>query len=186
MTVLSGGGDLVDLDRFETLKLLFEIVRDDGWVSAKAIGRKFPDGKRAANSDLYRFHGVLFKKRGLAPPEWSVVSDDAFDRWVAEAESRVQSAESQQQTKRYKFDLDRFKRNFDPTPTPRSEIPVPQGCLGLAPIPLIPGDNFDDEGELAPREKKEWPRINRVVISDVQVCNSCERPVNANGICGCS
>lgn len=45
MTVLNGGADLVDVDRSETLKLLFEIVRDDGWISAKSIGRKFPDGK---------------------------------------------------------------------------------------------------------------------------------------------
>ena len=174
----------MNVDRFETLKLLFEIVREDGWVSAKAIGRKFPDGKSAANSDLYGFQGVLFKKRGFAPPEWSVVTDDAFDRWKVEVESRIQTVNPEQQTKRYKFDPNRLDEIIN-TPI-KGELPVPESCRGLGPLPLLPGDNFDDERELAPREKKEWPRINRDVIPDVQVCNSCERPVNANGICGCS
>jgi len=161
VTVLSGGGDLVDVDRFETLKLLFKIVRDDGWVSAKSIGRKFPDGKRAANSDLYGFQGVLFKKRGLAPPEWSVVSDDAFDRWVAEVESRVQSAEFQREIKE-----SGSSSSSDSTKiTMRSEAEPRRLFQGV---------------------EKEWPRIERDEIPDVQVCNSCERPVKANGTCGCS
>jgi hypothetical protein len=151
----------VDVDRFETLKLLFEIVRDDGWVSAKSIGRKFPDGKRAANSDLYGFQGVLFKKRGIAPPEWSVVSDDAFDRWVAEVELRVQSAESQREIKE-----SGSSSSSDSTKiTMRSEAEPRRLFQGV---------------------EKEWPRIERDEIPDVQVCNSCERPVKANGTCGCS
>ena len=161
MTVLSGGGDLVDLERFETLKLLFEIVRDDGWVSAKAIGRKFPDGKRAANSDLYRFQGVLFKKRGLAPPEWSVVSDDAFDRWVAEVESRVQSAKSQREIE----ELESGSSSDLTKLTMRSEAEPRRLFQGV---------------------EREWPQIDRDAVPDVQVCNSCERPVKANGTCGCS
>jgi hypothetical protein len=161
VTVLSGGGDLVDVDRFGTLKLLFEIVREDGWVSAKAIGRKFPDGKRAANSDLYRFEGVLFKKRGFAPPEWSVVGDDAFDRWLAAIESPVQSAESQRE----------IKESGSSSSSDSTEITM--------------------RSEAEPRRlfqgvEKEWPRIERDEIPDVQVCNSCERPVKANGTCGCS
>ena len=161
MTVLSGGGDLVDVDRFGTLKLLFEIVREDGWVSAKAIGRKFPDGKRTANSDLYRFEGVLFKKRGFAPPEWSVVGDDAFDRWLAAIESPVQSAESQREIKE-----SGSSSSSDSTKiTMRSEAEPRRLFQGV---------------------EKEWPRIERDEIPDVQVCNSCERPVKANGTCGCS
>jgi hypothetical protein len=151
----------VDVDRFGTLKLLFEIVREDGWVSAKAIGRKFPDGKRAANSDLYRFEGVLFKKRGFAPPEWSVVGDDAFDRWLAAIESPVQSAESQRE----------IKESGSSSSSDSTEITM--------------------RSEAEPRRlfqgvEKEWPRIERDEIPDVQVCNSCERPVKANGTCGCS
>jgi hypothetical protein len=161
VTVLSGGGDLVDLERFETLKLLFEIVRDDGWVSAKAIGRKFPDGKRAANSDLYRFQGVLFKKRGLAPPEWSVVSDDAFDRWVAEVESRVQSAESQREIKE-------------------------SGSSSSSDSTKITMRSDAEPRRLFQGVEREWPQIDRDAVPDVQVCNSCERPVKANGTCGCS
>jgi hypothetical protein len=161
VTVLSGGGDLVDVDRFGTLKLLFEIVREDGWVSAKAIGRKFPDGKRTANSDLYRFEGVLFKKRGFAPPEWSVVGDDAFDRWLAAIESPVQSAESQREIKE-----SGSSSSSDSTKiTMRSEAEPRRLFQGV---------------------EKEWPRIERDEIPDVQVCNSCERPVKANGTCGCS
>ena len=95
MAIPHGVGDLVDTDRFETLKLLFEIVREDGWSSARSIGRRFPDGKSAANSDLYRFQGVLFKKRGFAPTEWPMVSVDAFDRWEAEVESRLQTPQTQ-------------------------------------------------------------------------------------------
>ena len=161
MTVLSGGGDLVDVDRFETLKLLFEIVRDDGWVSAKAIGRKFPDGKRAANSDLYRFQGVLFKKRGLAPPEWSVVSDDAFDQWMAEVESRIQTAKSQREIRE-------------------------SGSQSWSDSTKITMRSEAEPRRLFQGVEKEWPRIERDEIPDVQVCNSCERPVKANGTCGCS
>ena len=161
MIVLSGGGALVDADRFETLKLLFQIVRDDGWISAKSIGRKFPDGKRAANSDLYRFQGVLFKKRGLAPPEWSVVSDDAFERWVAEAELRVQTAESQREIN----ESDSGSSSDSAKRITRSEAEPRRLFQGV---------------------EKEWPRIERDEIPDVQVCNSCERPVKANGTCGCS
>ena len=161
MIVLSGGGDLVDTDRFETLKLLFEIVRDDGWVSAKSIGRKFPDGKRAANSDLYRFQGVLFKKRGLAPPEWSVVSDDAFDRRMAEVESRIQTTKSQREIRE-----SGSQSSSDSTRiTTRSEAEPRRLFQGV---------------------EREWPRIERDAVPDVQVCNSCERPVKANGTCGCS
>jgi hypothetical protein len=161
VTVLSGGGDLVDVDRFETLKLLFEIVREDGWVSAKAIGRKFPDGKRAANSDLYRFEGVLFKKRGFAPPEWSVVRDDAFDRWLAAIESPVQSAKSQQESKQ-----SGSRSSSEPAKiTMRTEA---------------------EPRRLFQSVEKEWPRIDPDEIPDVQVCNSCERPVKGNGTCGCS
>ena len=161
MIVLSGGGDLVDTDRFETLKLLFEIVRDDGWVSAKSIGRKFPDGKRAANSDLYRFQGVLFKKRGLAPPEWSVVSDVAFDRRMAEVESRIQTTKSQREIRE-----SGSQSSSDSTRiTTRSEAEPRRLFQGV---------------------EREWPRIERDAVPDVQVCNSCERPVKANGTCGCS
>ncbi len=161
MIVLSGGGALVDANRFETLTLLFEIVRNDGWISAKSIGRKFPDGKRAANSDLYRFQGVLFTKRGLAPPEWSVVSDDAFDRWVVEVESRVQLAKSQREINESKS-----RSSSDLTKnTTRSEAEPRRLFQGV---------------------EREWPQIDRDAVPDVQVCNSCERPVKANGTCGCS
>ncbi len=142
MTVLSGGGDLVDVDRFETLKLLFEIVREDGWVSAKAIARKFPDGKSAANSDLYRFQGVLFMKRGFAPPEWSVVTDDAFEQWGAAIELP-------------------------------SDGKINNGLIEKEPRRLFEG------------VEKGWPRLDRKAIPDVPVCSSCERPVKANGTCGC-
>ena len=161
MTVLFGWGDLVDVDRFETLKLLFEIVREDGWVSAKAIGRKFPDGKRAANSDLYRFEGVLFRKRGFAPPEWSVVTNDAFDRWAKAFESLAESTGSHSliTESESKSSTDSMNLNLQHGEQPR---------------------------RLFEAVEKEWPRIDRDEVPDVQVCNSCERPVKANGTCGCS
>jgi hypothetical protein len=154
----------VDVDRFETLKLLFEIVREDGWVSAKAIGRKFPDGKRAANSDLYRFEGVLFRKRGFAPPEWSVVTDDAFDQWAAGFISPVRSAEYQQEAKQ--------------AGSKSSSEPAKITKLNL--------QQEEEPRRLLQGVEKEWPRFDRDEIPDVQVCNSCERPVKANGTCGCS
>jgi hypothetical protein len=59
-----------------------------------------------------------------------------------------------QQTKRYKFDPDRFKRNFDPTPTPRSEIPLPQTCLGLGPVPP---EKFADEDQINESDSDSLP-----------------------------
>ena len=151
----------MNVDRFETLKLLFEIVREDGWVSAKAIGRKFPGGKSAANSELYGFQGVLFKKRGFAPPEWSVVADDAFERWMVSINLPVESLESQ----------------------PATTESVSKSRAG----PTNTKPQYENEPRrLLDGVEKEWPRIDRDEIPDVQVCKSCERPIKANGTCGCS
>ncbi len=61
------------------LKQIFDFVQKNGWSNARQIGKAIPGGKSRANHFLYGYLDILFVKRGMAPPQWSVVSEDAYD-----------------------------------------------------------------------------------------------------------
>jgi hypothetical protein len=60
------------------LKQIFDFVHKNGWSNARQIGKAIPGGKSRANHFLYGYLDILFVKRGIAPPQWRVVSDDAY------------------------------------------------------------------------------------------------------------
>lgn len=60
------------------LKLIFDFVQKNGWSNARQIGKAISGGKSRANHFLYGYLDILFVKRGIAPPQWRVVSDDAY------------------------------------------------------------------------------------------------------------
>jgi hypothetical protein len=60
------------------LKQIFDFVQKNGWSNARQVGKGIPGGKTRANHFLYGYLGILFVKRGIAPPQWRVVSDDAY------------------------------------------------------------------------------------------------------------
>ena len=60
------------------LSKIFDFVQKNGWSNARQIGKIIPGGKSRANHFLYGYLDILFVKRGIAPPQWRVVSDDAY------------------------------------------------------------------------------------------------------------
>ena len=65
------------------LKQIFDFVQKNDWSSARQIGKVIPGGKSWANHYLYGYIDLLFEKRGLTPPQWKVVSPDAYGRMIA-------------------------------------------------------------------------------------------------------
>lgn len=65
------------------LKQIFDFVQKNGWSNARQIGKTIPGGKSRANHFLYGYSDILFVKRGIAPPQWRVVSDDAYTAMLA-------------------------------------------------------------------------------------------------------
>jgi hypothetical protein len=63
----------------EDLRKLFEFVLANNWTTAREAGKSLNKGKSRANHYFYGYEGILFSKRGLAPPRWNVVSIDALD-----------------------------------------------------------------------------------------------------------
>ena len=60
------------------LKQIFDFVQKNGWSNARQIGKAIPGGKSRANHFLYGYQDILFVKRGIAPPQWRVASNDAY------------------------------------------------------------------------------------------------------------
>jgi hypothetical protein len=60
------------------LKQIFDFVQKNGWSNARQVGKAIPGGKSRANHFLYGYQDILFVKRGIAPPQWSVISEDAY------------------------------------------------------------------------------------------------------------
>ena len=65
------------------LKKLFEFVRDNKWCTARQAGRVTQGGKSTANHYLYGYLDVLFVRRGIAPPQWAVVSDHSYEHMMS-------------------------------------------------------------------------------------------------------
>ena len=64
------------------LQQVFNFVRDNPGSSARQIGKDVHDGKSRANHYLYGYLDILFKKRGLTPPSWQVLSKDAYEKMI--------------------------------------------------------------------------------------------------------
>jgi hypothetical protein len=82
----------------DELKQIFDFIRKNGTSNARQIGKAIPGGKSRANHYLYGYSGILFTKRGLTPPQWSVVSDDAYERMTSRLRPRSTPSPEQRST----------------------------------------------------------------------------------------
>ena len=64
------------------LQQIFNFVRDNPGSNARQIGKDVDGGKSRANHYLYGYLDILFKKRGLTPPSWQVLSKDAYEKMI--------------------------------------------------------------------------------------------------------
>ena len=64
------------------LKTIFDFVQSNQWSSARQIGKVLAGGKSRANHYLYGYLDILFTKKGLTPPQWQVISDDAYSKML--------------------------------------------------------------------------------------------------------
>ncbi len=64
------------------LQNIFNYVRDNPSSNARKIGKVVDGGKSRANHYLYGYEGILFTKRGVTPPEWSVLAGDAYEKMI--------------------------------------------------------------------------------------------------------
>ena len=64
------------------LKTIFDFVQGNQWSSARQIGKGLAGGKSRANHYLYGYLDILFTKKGLTPPQWQVISDDAYSKML--------------------------------------------------------------------------------------------------------
>lgn len=138
------------------LKTIFEFVRENEWVTARHVGKVITGGKSRAHHYLYGYSGILFLKRGLTPPQWKVVSPDAFDRMTV----TISSA---------------------PSPT-RSKGPSCRPVPPPKPSPTArkqPRDLFPISRPTSLYVRPEGP-------STVLICNACDLPIHSTGRCGCS
>jgi len=71
----------MDVDKTD-LKTIFDFVQSNQWSSARQIGKVLAGGKSRANHYLYGYLDILFRKRGLTPPQWQGISDDAYSHML--------------------------------------------------------------------------------------------------------
>jgi hypothetical protein len=64
------------------LKTIFDFVQQNQWTSARQIGKGLEGGKSRANHYLYGYLDILFTKKGLTPPQWQVISNDAYSKML--------------------------------------------------------------------------------------------------------
>jgi hypothetical protein len=64
------------------LHQIFNFVRDNPSSNAKQIGKDIEGGKSRANHYLYGYLDILFTKRGITPPLWTVTSNDAYEKMI--------------------------------------------------------------------------------------------------------
>jgi len=64
------------------LKTIFDYVQSNQWSTARQIGKVLAGGKSRANHYLYGYLDILFLKKGLTPPQWQVISDDAYSKML--------------------------------------------------------------------------------------------------------
>ena len=64
------------------LKTIFDFVQSNQWSTARQIGKVLAGGKSRANHYLYGYLDILFMKKGLTPPQWQVISADAYSKML--------------------------------------------------------------------------------------------------------
>ena len=115
------------------LKTIFDFVQGNQWSSARQIGKGLAGGKSRANHYLYGYLDILFTKKGLTPPQWQVISDDAYSKMLG----RVIPSPVPMLTpmgaanithKKSSFNI--FKNSFKNSPTTRhlSQISICNSC----------------------------------------------------------
>jgi hypothetical protein len=97
----------------DELKQIFDFIRKNGTSNARQIGKAIPGGKSRANHYLYGYLGILFAKRGLTPPQWNVVSDDAYEQMTTRLRPRSMTATAPRTTP---APLRKRTRSFLPAP----------------------------------------------------------------------
>lgn len=80
-------------DKLSELKTIFDFVREHPGCTARQIGKVVPGGKSRANHFLYGYADILFKKRGLTPPQWNVMTEEAFAILVGRAQPEPAKSE---------------------------------------------------------------------------------------------
>ena len=125
------------------LKTIFDFVQGNQWSSARQIGKGLAGGKSRANHYLYGYLDILFTKKGLTPPQWQVISDDAYSKMLG----RVIPSPVPMSTpmgaanithKKSSFNI--FKNSFKNSPTTRhlSQISICNSCD----LPIKPSGLF--------------------------------------------
>lgn len=69
-------------DQTSLLKQIFDLLQGNPWSKARALGKEIEGGKKIVNHYLYGYEGVLFEKKGDFPPQWRVISGDAYSQMV--------------------------------------------------------------------------------------------------------
>ena len=116
------------------LKTIFDFVQSNQWSNARQIGKGLDGGKSRANHYLYGYLDILFTKKGLTPPQWQVISDDAYSKMLGRVNpspvpmsTPMQAANITQK----KSSLNIFKNSFKNSPNDRqylSQISICNSC----------------------------------------------------------
>jgi hypothetical protein len=101
------------------LKTIFDFVQNNQWSSARQIGKGLAGGKSRANHYLYGYLDILFTKKGLTPPQWQVISDDAYSKMLERVNPlpvTIVTPPSAANVTRKKSSLNIFKNSFKNSP----------------------------------------------------------------------
>jgi hypothetical protein len=116
------------------LKTIFDFVQNNQWSSARQIGKGLAGGKSRANHYLYGYLDILFTKKGLTPPQWQVISDDAYSKMLERVNPlpvTIVTPPSAANVTRKKSSLNIFKNSFKHSSNTRdslSQISICNSC----------------------------------------------------------
>ncbi len=122
------------------LKTIFDFVQSNQWSNARQIGKGLDGGKRRANHYLYGYLDILFTKKGLTPPQWEVISDDAYSKMLGRVNpSSVPMPTPIEATKitQKKSSLNIFKNSFSKSPVTQRQMAKFSIC-GSCDLPIKP------------------------------------------------
>ena len=108
------------------LKTIFDFVQSNQWSNARQIGKGLDGGKSRANHYLYGYLDILFTKKGLTPPQWQVISDDAYSKMLGRVSSSSVPMPSPIETTKIiqeKSSLNIFKNSDKKSPITRRHLP---------------------------------------------------------------
>ena len=122
------------------LKTIFDFVQSNQWSNARQIGKGLDGGKSRANHYLYGYLDILFTKKGLTPPQWQVISDDAYSKMLGRVNpSSVPMPTPVETTKiiQKKSSLNIFKNSFSKSPVAQRHMEKFSIC-GSCDLPIKP------------------------------------------------